>query len=361
MMMSRPSRLTRPFIFKFLKNKNSEQTGACDKTHPVSALARSANMFTGLLLLLTPILGHAADGYRDLFARMEARQARLESFMYGPNNCLGERIDGLIEINGNCGSDARTLANLENQDRYALHLLMSAELGISPEDVGRERAKRNQDRYRAGVQREIQLANGRVTWWNGHPPCPCENDISRILTLSNARIHRQPDSASPVARDNLRQYEGYGVIDSTQDANGETWFEITGEYVPKNKPVNWSPASLGWIARSDVIPWRRALAMRFTPMLNRKPSVFFDQDSALLDLIDTSPAERSRRLRDIRDRFDSGQPVGNGVIALEPSIDASQENAIFYPVLDFHGSSSGGKIRLEGSVSRGLFAPSHKP
>nr|VFJ62374.1 MAG: von Willebrand factor type A domain-containing protein [Candidatus Kentron sp. DK] len=322
MMMRRPSRFARPF------------------------------RLTGLLFLLVPILGHAADGYRDLFTRMQARQARIERYMYGPDRCLGERLDGLLEIDGNCSADAQTLAGLENQDRRALHLLMSADLGKAPEDIGREYAIKNQGRYRAGVQREVQLVNNRVTWWDGYPPDPRQNDVSRILTLTNARIHRQPDGASPVARDNLHQYESFGVLGSTQDANGETWFEITEEYVPKSKPAGWSPTSLGWIARTDVIPWRRALAMRFTPMLNRKPSIFFRQSSSLLKLIDASPTERSGRLHDVRARFESGQTVGNGVLALEPSIDTSQENAIFYPILDFHGRSSGDKIRVDGRPAR---------
>nr|VFK38906.1 MAG: von Willebrand factor type A domain-containing protein [Candidatus Kentron sp. SD]VFK43192.1 MAG: von Willebrand factor type A domain-containing protein [Candidatus Kentron sp. SD] len=315
---------------------------------------RSTTLFRllGLLLLLAPILGHAADGYNDLFVRMQARQARLESYMYGPNNCLGERFDGLLEINGNCGSDARTLANLENQDRRALYLLMSKDLRKALEDIGRERAIKNQDRYRAGVQREIQLADNRVTWWDGYPPDPRQNDVSRILTLSNARIHRKPDSASSVARDNLRQYESFGVIGTEQDANGETWFEITGEYVPKNKPPSWSPALLGWIARSDVIPWRRALAVQFAPMINRKPSVFFEQESSLLDMIDAPSAERSRRLREIRDRLESGQSPGSGAIALEPSLNTNQEDLILHPVLDFYGSSTGQKVRIDGRPVR---------
>ncbi|MCP4107656.1 MAG: DUF1318 domain-containing protein [Desulfobacteraceae bacterium] len=303
------------------------------------------------LFLVTAGSVWAEAGYEALFQSMKARQSQLENYLTGPTACLGERLDGLLEINYNCSDEVKQLAEAENLDRQALHKLMAADMWISAEEVGKQRGQRNQDRYIPRVLREIRLSPTETTWWEGLPPDPRKADISRILTLRYASIHKQPDAASAVVRDNVQQYEAFGVVDKAEGA-GDIWYKVTEEYVPKVKPSNWSPNVLGWIAAKDAIPWRQALVMRFTNAYQRDPSFFFGEPAPLLKLIRQDPKQRESQLRNIRSQFESGKNRHNGPIAMEPSIGLGQERIIMYPVLDFYSRESGEMLRIDGRFTR---------
>ena len=302
--------------------------------------------------LLTAGQAWSEQGYNALLATMQARQPQLDDILKSPDHCLGERLDGLLEINANCTAEARTLAEQENRDRQAIHSLMSAGLGISPTEIGEERAKRYADRYVEGVLREVQISALESTWWDGYPPDPRKTAVSRILTLRYAHLHEQPDADSPVVRDNVQQYEAFGVVGSTEDSTGERWYQVTDEYVPKNKPQGWLSNPIGWVAEKEIIPWRRAVVMRFTNPLHREPSLFFRAPEPVIDLMEKSQVGREEDLQNIREDLENGRESQSDVIAMEPQVGAGQEQMIMYPVLDFYASGDRNDLRIDGKFAR---------
>ncbi|CAK8723741.1 VWFA domain-containing protein [Candidatus Electrothrix laxa] len=307
-----------------------------------------------LLLFSLVTAGQALgeQGNDSLLATMQARQAQLDDVLKDTNHCLGERLDGLLEINTNCTAEERTLAEQENRDRQELHRQMSEMLGISPSEIGEERAKRYADRYVQGVQREVRISASETTWWDGYPPDPRKTAVSRILTLQHARLHERPDADSPVVRDNVQQYEAFGVVGSTEDNTGERWYQITDEYVPKTKPQNWSPNPIGWVTEKKVIPWRRAVVMRFTNPLHREPSLFFKKPEPVIDLMEKSQTVREQNLQTVREDLENGRENQSGVIAMEPHVGTGQEQMVMYPVLDFYASGGRDDLRIDGKFAR---------
>ena len=242
-----------------------------------------------LFTLAFAVPAQAKDQYQELYESMKERQDRLEEALLHPGSCLGERLDGFLEINFDCSDEVKGLAEDENRDRQALYQFMAEDIGLTIEEVGQQKALKYLKGYPKGMLREVKLPSGETTWWNGFPPPP--GLVSRVLTLRYAKIMKNPAGSSAVVRDNLQQYEAFGVVDQTKDASGQIWYKVTEEYVPKVKPENWDPQILGWIAEKDAIPWRRALVMRFTNAYGRDPSVFFKKPESILDFIN----EESRR------------------------------------------------------------------
>lgn len=311
-----------------------------------------------IAVMLLPTLDSAATApepqdYQGILTTMQGRQPRLDAELSNPRHCLGERLDGLLEINGNCPPAVRDLAADENRDRKALHALMGRDLGLGVADVGRQRADRYVDRYRPGVFREVRLSERETTWWDGRPPDPRKTPVARVLALDGARIFEKPDSGSAVARDQVQQYEAFGVIDSAKDHGGRTWFRVTEEYVPKVKPPSWSPKALGWIAEDESIPWRRAVVMRFTNPLDRERSLFFGKPEPLLTLIGKDQSRRRTQVEELISAADRGTASGD-VIAVEPRVNPNQERAVMYPVLDFYGRGRGTDLRIDGKATRVL-------
>ncbi len=308
-----------------------------------------------VLTLVSVLTGQAwgRDAYEDLLQSMKARQSRLDDLLMDTGHCLGEGLNGLLRINANCSPEAKKLAEDENQDRRSLNQLMAKDLGLTPEQVGQERAKRNLERYRQGVLREVKLGDDETTWWDGIPPDPRKTHFSRVLALQSARIHERPDASSLVVRDNVQQYEAFGVVDSARNPMGETWFQVTEEYVPKVKPPRWSPKVIGWISEKDSIPWRRALVMRFTSPLNRDPSLFFREMSPLLDLAKQDLSRRTSLIESIRSQVGRGAGSNSGVLAVEPQVGSKQQQVVMYPVLDFYPRGKNAKpLHIDGKFAR---------
>lgn len=310
--------------------------------------------FVAILPLLFANSSLAADEYKALFTTMQARQPQLNALLMNPSHCLGERIDGFLEINASCTAEERNLAEEENRDRAALNKLMAADLGISIAKVGEEKAMRYMDRYMPGVLREVRISATEINWWQGYPPDPRKTDVYRVLVRQYGHMHEKPEDSSPVVRDHVQQYEAFGVVDTAEDNAGKRWYLVTEEFVPKIKPPDWSPKTVGWIAENEVVPWRRALVMRFTNPYQREPSLFFKEPEPILNLIHSTPADRAQRLQDIRTQIKSNTGNPDGVIASEPSVadGEKQEYMIMYPVLDFYGSTGGENVEIDGMFAR---------
>jgi hypothetical protein len=307
------------------------------------------------MLFLTPSPGRADASYADLLQSLSSRQPVLEAHLLDATRCIGERLDGMIQFNARrdaCGEDVRALAEEENTDRRALNQLMAAELGTTAEAVGRQRAERYLTRYPRGVMREIRLADGRTTWWDGYPPPPDIDAVSRVLTLEGARIQAEPSASAPVVRDGIQQYEAFGVLGAAEGDDGNHWYQVTEQYVPLVKPRGWSPKALGWIAAAEAIPWRRAVVMQFTNPSTRPDTLFYRSKESLLDLIRAEPGVRAERIARQLEQFGRASSGTTEVIAREPKVHSKQERAIFYPVLDFYDRSRSLDLRVDNSEVR---------
>lgn len=319
------------------------------RTHKVKTSKVLATL--AICILATPSL-RAEGSFESLLETMQERQTLLESELKSSVHCLGERLDGLVEINANCSTEARNLAEAENADRQALHGLMAAQLQTTSASVGEERAQRYQERYNPGILREISLSSGKTTWWDGYPPRPTDDEVSRILSLNNARIHSDSDANSSILKENIQQYESFGVIESATGSDGNLWYKVTEDYVPKIKPAGWSPRSLGWISEKESIPWRRALVMRFTNRLERPPSIFFREPDPAIEMSTFPISDRADKVKAIEKAITDKERVDSSVIAIEPNTNRKLDQAIFYPVLDYHARQSGKKLRIDGKFAR---------
>lgn len=300
----------------------------------------------------------AKDGCHgiDLCEIMKARRIKIEQLLRSPVHCIGEGADGLLLINrDNCSDEERRLAEDENRDRMAVFERMSRKpkmMNKTSEEIGKEFAAKRQENLPKGILREIRISPTETTWWDGNSLDPRQVALSRVLALGTAHVlHEQPDTDSPVARDNVQQYEAFGVLDSMEDSAGERWYQVTEEYVPKIKPRNWSPKPIGWIADKDVIPWRQALVMRFTNPYNREPSLFFDSSERVLDLIREEKEIRRRMLLAVREQVENGQGPSY-VVAVEPRVGEGQEQVIMYPVLDFYARGGKDDLNIDGKFVR---------
>jgi hypothetical protein len=153
-----------------------------------------------------------------------------------------------------------------------------------------------------------------------------------------AKLNVKPEIPSKIARDNVQQYEAFGVLGSRKDSNGERWYQVTEEYVPKIKPPNWSAHPIGWISEKQIIPWRWAVVMRFTNPYNRldEPTLFFATPEPLRRLMQKTDEVRKREMEALQEQVQNEQGGASGVMAVEPPIGERQEQMIMYPVLDFN-------------------------
>ena len=292
-----------------------------------------------------------ASNYSDLLATMQVRQIALEKEQIASDSCLGERLDGLLKINYNCSSDVSALAEVENKDRTALYTMMAASLGSDKQTVGVEWAKKRHPKYIKGVVREVRLEDGTTTYWNGIGEHPNESNIDRVLTKQFAKLYASPTKSADVVRDNLPLYEAFGVV-KQENKEGTRWYQVTEEYVPKQKPSNWAPKTIGWISEEDAISWKRALVMRFTNGLNREPSVIFETAEDAVALMKANKEDRNKQLDKLYTEFESGNVNrSSGALAIEPTVGQDQDQIVMYPLLDFYKSNSE-ELYMDGQFAR---------
>ncbi|MEC6814296.1 vWA domain-containing protein [Photobacterium toruni] len=315
-----------------------------------SKLSLSKCISLGIVSLCALSVNVHAASYSALQSSMQARQPSLEKEQIAADSCLGERIDGLLKIN-NCSSEIKALAEDENKDRTSLYTLMSVSLGKDPQLVGFEWAKKRNPRYIKGIVREVRLEDGSTTFWNGIGEHPDEKNVARVLTKQYAKLYESPNKSAKVVRDNLPLYEAFGVV-KQENKDGTLWYQVTEAYVPKEKPQNWSPKTIGWISEADVIPWKRALVMRFTNSLNRDPSIFFKTPEDVLALMKAKKNYRNEELDKIYTEAKSGKvDSSTGALAIEPTVGKDQEQVVMYPLLDFYKPKSG-DLYMDGQFTR---------
>lgn len=292
-----------------------------------------------------------ASSYSDLLATMQVRQAELEKEQIVSDSCLGERLDGLLKINYNCSPEVTALAEAENKDRTALYTLMAASLESDKQTIGVQWAKQRHPKYVKGVVREVRLEDGTTTFWNGIGEHPDESNIDRVLTKQFAKLYASPTKSAEVVRDNLPLYEAFGVV-KQENKSGTRWYQVTEEYVPKQKPTNWAPKTIGWISEEDAISWKRALVMRFTNSLNREPSVIFETAEDAVALMKANKTDRNEQLDKLYAEFESGNVnSSSGALAIEPTVGQSQDQIVMYPLLDFYKSNSE-ELYMDGQFAR---------
>lgn len=314
----------------------------------LTSYIRKGLISLAILMVCAVSSAMAQADYDTLYDSMVGRLDALDNALLAPNSCLGERSDGFLEINYTCSPDVKAMAESENADRKVLFELVAKDLETSPEAVGLLWVSKRENDYVPGLLREIQLPNGQKTWWNGYAPDPRENDIANILTLEGAVIYTDASASSGIARDGVQQYEAFGVVEKKKAADGTEWYKITQESVPQIKPKGWNPSILGWISENDVIPWRRALVMRFTNPNAREASLFFKNLASAQALAELSKSQRQQVVSQINNAFDAGETVSSrGVVAREPVVGAGQEQIVMYPVLDF-ASAQNEEVYVDG-------------
>ncbi|HIF9175688.1 TPA: VWA domain-containing protein [Photobacterium damselae] len=287
----------------------------------------------------------------ELGAKIKNRQQELKSLLIQPNSCLGERLNGFLEINYNCSPEVKAFAQEENQDRKALFAQMANGDKKLAEKFGFDYSKKHRSIYIPGIQREILLEDGTTTFWNGIGEQPSIVNVARVLTKQYAKLYENPSESAKVVRDNLPLYEAFGVVKQV-NKDGMRWYQVTDAYVPKEKPQNWDPKTIGWISESDVIPWKRALVMKFTNSLNRDPSVFFKTPEDVLALIQAKKNYRNEELDKIYADANTGKvDSSTGAVAIEPMVGKDQEQVVMYPLLDFYKPKSG-DLYMDGQFTR---------
>lgn len=309
-------------------------------------------------LLLFPLVLSAAT-YKDLQRQMQDRQAAVEDLLKSLK--IGESLDGTLKVPP--GAPAMTkaeqlLVEAENKDRLALFGLMAQDLSKSPKAVADEFVARYQARWKKGILREVINSAGQPEFWDGNPttdpriagPTPPELQMPpRVLTIDSASLYQRPSTVR-VVRSNIPDFSAYSVIQVQRGADGIDYFQVTVEQPPLPRPADWDPTPVGWISGAESVPWHHSLVMKFTSPSGRDPSLFFELDEDLHELVPSPAPARKTKLDEIRDaiRANGQPPAGSSAVGIEPSINpTTQEDAVIIPILAFQG------VELDGH--RGKF------
>jgi hypothetical protein len=148
--------------------------------------------------------------------------------------------------------------------------------------------------------------------------------FQRVLTRPGAALVPEPGETQgrPVPPLSV-----FYVYDRVQRADGSEWLELGS---------NSAGQTRGWVAAQSTIAWRQALALSFANPAGREPVLFFRDEPALLDLVESD--ELKDRLAAVRAEIaKSGLSARPEVIAREPDtyVDIRKQ---FYllPILSAH-------------------------
>ncbi len=167
----------------------------------------------------------------------------------------------------------------------------------------------------------------------------------RIIARVASNVRAEPDAGSGIVVSNVDAFQPFFVSERQiiDETAGNAWYQITD--APRGQPI-------GWMNAEDVIEWRQALVVAFTPPgtgANRRSRVvMFDSAESLERTLESS--DRVTNYAGIVEDTLAGN-APDGVISIEPggflNVDDPQ---VFYiiPVTDFR------ETRLDGQPGRML-------
>jgi hypothetical protein len=138
-------------------------------------------------------------------------------------------------------------------------------------------------------------------------------------------VYSEPDTRSKVLIQNIKAFEPLYVFERKNVDLSEGWYQV-GKKV--NKP-------LGWMQAKDILEWKHALVVSFTPDQQRHQVLMFKTKDALKQLLEAP--DRQERVQAIYAGLKTIPPkVSEAVISVEPTRFVDIEK-VFYllPVLDF--------------------------
>ncbi len=138
----------------------------------------------------------------------------------------------------------------------------------------------------------------------------------RVLTRPGAALHSGPGAAE------VRRYPAFQPL---------YVFAREGDWIEIGPAVTAPPA--GWVAASEVVPWKQNIVGAFTNPAGRERQLLFGTESELRSLLtaEDSLARQERLLT----AAEAGQG-GDGVVAVEPAEYVNiREDLYLMPILDF--------------------------
>jgi len=179
-----------------------------------------------------------------------------------------------------------------------------------------------------GWTRDIQCQEGKV--------CRIVSTSMPLRALARdfSKVYSAPDTSSKIITHHFKAFEPIYVfdkqnVDLSDPIYPKGWYQV-GEKV--NKP-------LGWIQAKDILEWKQALVVSFTPHRmgaeQRYPVVMFKTKEALKQVVEAP--DREARAQAIYVGLNTIPPnVPEGIISVEPTRFVNIEERFYLlPVLDF--------------------------
>ncbi|MEN8217222.1 MAG: hypothetical protein ABFS56_12815 [Pseudomonadota bacterium] len=147
----------------------------------------------------------------------------------------------------------------------------------------------------------------------------------RALPRDLSIVYSEPDISSKVLIQNIKAFEPLYVFERKNVDLSEGWYQV-GKKVKE---------PLGWIQAKDILEWKHALVVSFTPDEQRHQVLMFKTKDALKQLLEAP--DRQERVQAIYAGLKAIPPqVPEGIISVEPTRFVNIEE-VFYllAVLDF--------------------------
>ena len=107
--------------------------------------------------------------------------------------------------------------------------------------------------------------------------------LQRVLTLPDAKRHKEPNADSKVLEDNIPVFSVRYVYERSED---KQWTQVGSSATGKN------PETIGWIATERLQDWKSMLVMQYAPKGQRERTIFF-QKKAFLKMFVGSPTVKT--------------------------------------------------------------------
>ena len=153
----------------------------------------------------------------------------------------------------------------------------------------------------------------------------------RIITRPFSHIYAEPDDQPDILQENVPTFSIFFVYSTPKEIPG--WYEVGTDNRGNVK---------GWMKEEDVIEWKQAMTMSFTPSAGRRQTLFFDHKEILEELAeDEMRAEEVQSIRNTIDRYlkdpqENSLPETFSVAAMEPAqfVDKNKRPYLM-PVISF--------------------------